>query len=357
MNIAYLAIPVIVGLVIGASAFILRANLTGQIVSTNPNNPDNGTQLTENKTKCPSSCDDRNPCTVEWCNETSNYECSYVPINGTLDSCRGNPTTCSVNTCVDGKCVEMQIRNCCGNNICESSESCNSCANDCGNCPLAIVQNNMQQTTETPTQQNQTIAQNTNPPDISNTTQSESTNTTTQNQTTLNHIVISEVQTGPNEFIELYNPTNSDVNATGWYLSYYSSNRTWNNTYRNWAFPNNTILKTGKFFLINIFTASNSDWTVLTAEGNPYSVGQISDNGSISIFSFNPRTKTSDEAKNGRTDTVGWNSPVYVFESSPAITPENGKSLQRTSLTSDTDNNSQDFSLNDSPSPKNSTNQ
>ncbi len=89
--------------------------------------------------ECPSSCDDNNACTSDWCNETSDYLCSHSLINGTSEGCWGNPTICSTTTCISGKCTEVSIKNCCGNNICESSENCNSCSIDCGECPLATA--------------------------------------------------------------------------------------------------------------------------------------------------------------------------------------------------------------------------
>ena len=120
MNLAYLAVPIIIGLVIGASAFVIqKVDLTGRLVS-----PDTSAKLAveeqetaENTTKCPLSCDDKNSCSIDWCNETSNYLCSHTPINGTSDECRGDPTTCNTNTCVAGKCTDILLAHCCGNNI------------------------------------------------------------------------------------------------------------------------------------------------------------------------------------------------------------------------------------------------
>jgi len=43
------------------------------------------------------------------------------------------------------------------------------------------------------------------------------------------HVVISEVQIADNEFVELYNPTDSAIDMTGWHWCYYSSGRDWNN--------------------------------------------------------------------------------------------------------------------------------
>lgn len=359
MNLLYLAIPIVVGLVIGGSVFVVQQiNLTGYVISVNDSNSSGNIPK---KAECPKSCDDNNPCSIDWCNETSEYLCSHIPINGTSDGCWGNPTICTTNNCISGKCVETTLINCCGNNVCESSENCNSCALDCGECPPVVIPSSQHTPTIQPSQTSQTNTADTNTqtPSTQNQTANTTSNQTTNQptQTSLNHIIISEIQTGQNEFVELYNPTQNDISVTGWYLSYFSSKKNWNNTENNWAFPNNIILNAGKFFLINIFNTSNSDWTVLTLSGNPYSVGQISNNGSIALFPFNPRTKTIEESMNGRIDALGWNNPTYVFESSPTVTPTDSKSLQRISLNSDTDNNLQDFSLNDNPSPKNSSDQ
>jgi hypothetical protein len=42
--------------------------------------------------------------------------------------------------------------------------------------------------------------------------------------------VISEVQIATNEFVELYNPTNSAIDMTDWHWCYFSSGRDWNNS-------------------------------------------------------------------------------------------------------------------------------
>ncbi len=246
---------------------------------------------------------------------------------------------------INQTCEDGYISSClptCNN----STGACNLCTPDCsGHALPANTSSNL-------TQENITVNA------TGNSTESLTNQTNaTQNTQTLNHVIISEVQTGPNEFVELYNPTGSDVVATGWYLSYFSSNRNWNEAYRNWAIPNNTILKANKFFLINISNTNDSDWTVLTAEGRPYSQAQISNNGSIGLFPFDPKSKGIEGARDGRIDAVGWGSPAYVFEFSPATAPENGKSLHRTAINIDTDNNLDDFLTNDNPSPKNSTNQ
>lgn len=352
MNAAYIVAILLVGLGFGASWFTLEhVNFSSQSILVNTSEED--IELEENP-ECQSSCDDGDPCTKDWCNSTSNYSCENTKINGTSSKCWGSPTTCKSNSCVSGKCTETTVPRCCGNNLCDSNESCSSCSFDCGTCPLAE-----------PIQNNPITQVTSNEPATSTNTNSTpvNSNTETQNATSgihtisLNHVIISEIQVGPNEFIELYNPTNTDITAQGWYLSYYSSAKDWNNTQRNWALPNNTIIKKSKFFLINVFNTNDSDWMTMTTDGSPYSQGQISNTGSIALFPFNPKTKTVQGAMDGKIDAIGWGNVSFVFENSSTPLLENGKSVQRKSLDSDSDNNFQDFEITESPSPKNSQNQ
>jgi hypothetical protein len=44
------------------------------------------------------------------------------------------------------------------------------------------------------------------------------------------HVVISEVQIATNEFVELYNPTNSAIDMTDWHWCYFPSGRNWNDS-------------------------------------------------------------------------------------------------------------------------------
>lgn len=169
------------------------------------------------------------------------------------------------------------------------------------------------------------------------------------------HVMINEIQVSPNEFIELYNPTDNNVDMSGWYLCYFSSKKDWNEPYRKWRFENGSIIQAHGYYLINVYdsTSPDPDWTLLTKKKTPYSIGQLSNsNGSVALFPFNPKEKSAEEAKSGRIDAVGWGNPSHVFEETPCSTPPKGKSLERKSC-SDTDKNSFDFIIT-SPNPKNS---
>lgn len=348
MNVGYILAAIIVGFGIGASVFFIQnIDLTGRVIST-----DASDTLTEESTsgqetlsaetnKCPSSCDDNNPCTVDWCNETSSYSCSHLPINGTAEGCWGSPTSCSTNTCISGKCTEIVAKTCCGNSICDSSESCNSCALDCGECPAPIAPTQTTQSSET----TQTTSSNTSTQQTTNQTNTgtNQTNTTNQTTTSLSHVIINEFTTrGPNgsydEFAELYNPTNSDVDITGWKLQYKSATgETWQSKVGSGT---TGTIKSKSFFLL---VSKGYSLSVIADYNHSANWGLSDTGGHLRII----------DANGNVVDKVGWgdaNEPEGT--AAPAL--EDGKSLERKSLTTDTNNNANDFILAAS-SPKNSS--
>lgn len=198
----------------------------------------------------------------------------------------------------------------------------------------------------------------------SNTTSTTTTSTTSSTTTTTiptlaDHVVISEVQTGDEEFVELYNPTDTDVNMTGWYFSYFSSGKAWNDSNRNKKFPDDSIIKAYGFYLIGL-----KDYPIPVSDWQPYSSAQLSNlNGSVAVFPFDPKTKTVEDAKAGKIDALGWGYPENVYENVSSVAPESGKSLERKPGYSnstagngwDTDDNLEDFIIRDTPEPQNST--
>ncbi len=172
----------------------------------------------------------------------------------------------------------------------------------------------------------------------------------------LDHIVISEIKLADNEFVELYNPKETEVNVSEWYFSYYPSTREeWNNPYRNKQFPENSVIPPQSHYLIGLKGYSD----IL---GNPVSEWQAyasdllgNSEGSVAIFPWDPEGKTSEEAENGRIDAVGWGD-VEIKESESCDPAPKGKSLNRISSSQyqDTDLNSFDFEIRDDPTPTNS---
>jgi hypothetical protein len=177
-----------------------------------------------------------------------------------------------------------------------------------------------------------------------------------------NHVVISEVQIADNEFVELYNPTNSDIDMTGWHWCYFSSGRNWNESWRDKEFQSGATIPAYGFYLIAIKSGDfpTADWNL------GYGEHFLADgSGSVGIFLWNPNTKTPEEAEAGGIDAVAWGSVNYVKEGTEATALGSGKSLQRkvnATITEDgygpawdSNNNSADFFIQALPNPQNST--
>ncbi|MGA8263076.1 MAG: lamin tail domain-containing protein, partial [Ignavibacteriaceae bacterium] len=183
---------------------------------------------------------------------------------------------------------------------------------------------------------------------------------------TANHVVISEVlidgvnessASNNDEFVEIYNPTNSSVDLSNWTIDYRSaSGSTFNNKY---IFPAGTIIQSHKYYLFGgggVSNRDNSADVVILGLGN-------SGGG---VFLRNSSGTT--------VDLLGWGSAVSSnYEGSVATKPAQGVSLERkangssTSATMgtggadefegngyDSDNNANDFVERTTPQPQNS---
>ena len=170
-------------------------------------------------------------------------------------------------------------------------------------------------------------------------------------------VVISEVKINEREFIELYNPTEEEINMTEWQLSYYSSKKEWNEPHRNWKFPTSSVIQPNSYFLIGVYEYPmvngnpNSDWKLLTAGGSPYDSGQLSNsNGSLVIFSCESKDNEC------RIDAVGWGETL-VREGEPSAIPKIDESISRRKNSQrkyiDNEDNSTDFVIG-LPRPTNS---
>jgi len=170
-------------------------------------------------------------------------------------------------------------------------------------------------------------------------------------------IIINEIQINRDEFVELYNPSDQEVDMTGWYFSYFSQNRIWNEPHRNKLFPefpDRAIIPALGHYLIGLagYPELNgnpdADWQV-------YSSTQLGNsNGAVAIFPWNPKTKSAEEVELGRIDAVGWGEPA-VREGDAAEVPGENQSIARHNSLIDTDNNLNDFSIQSNPTPTNSS--
>jgi hypothetical protein len=138
-------------------------------------------------------------------------------------------------------------------------------------------------------------------------------------------IYINEIMiegSGGEEFIELYNSTNSDFSLKNHYLDYYSSGRNWENPYRNKKFPDDAIIQSKGYFLILIksdeLAPFSPDWDL------GYSSHQLSDSsGSIAIF---PDNKFSESTA---LDMISWGTVAFVGKGKELTVPGEGNSLEK----------------------------
>ena len=82
--------------------------------------------------KCPSTCDDRNPCTVDLCNATTAFQCSNVAVaNGT--SCNDGDACTTGDTCLSGVCTAGTPRICAASDQCHTAGICAPATGACSN--------------------------------------------------------------------------------------------------------------------------------------------------------------------------------------------------------------------------------
>jgi len=172
-------------------------------------------------------------------------------------------------------------------------------------------------------------------------------------------LLITEVMAvGNQEFVEIYNPLAQEISLDGFYLSYFSEVRDWNEPYINKQFPTSTIASQ-EYYLIGFGDYEGEpdpDWSPDTRH--------LSDNsGSIAIFSCNLKDsegnpKTIEQAMACKIDALGWGEPI-VKEGQVADPAQESKSLARILAADqegylkyvDADDNSADFEEQE-PSPK-----
>lgn len=160
------------------------------------------------------------------------------------------------------------------------------------------------------------------------------------------NVVINEVYGGggnsgatiSNDFVELYNPTDADIDITGWVLDQQSaSGNSGNQTTLAGTVP------AGGYFLIKGAAGSNKD--------NPLENADFE-----STFNFGGKEASAvlHDASGNQVDLVGWGG-AKNSEGAPAKGTSNSTSVQRKEAGVDTDNNAADFEV-AAPTPQGSGN-
>ncbi len=179
-------------------------------------------------------------------------------------------------------------------------------------------------------------------------------------QSDTTHVVISEVQLGitgasTNEFIELYNPTDKEINVTGWRLAKKTAAADATEVFVIESFPEKTIPAHGYLLL------AHDDYDGGKSEDVSYNADSFSNNNTLLLYN----------ASLELVDKVGLGSSNDV-ETLAIGNPASGKSIERKAKDTstaesmvaggedefsgnglDTDNNSTDFILRNVPEPQN----
>ncbi|NQE45450.1 hypothetical protein C5S31_05460 [ANME-1 cluster archaeon GoMg2] len=187
------------------------------------------------------------------------------------------------------------------------------------------------------------------------------------------HVVISEIQayneSAKDDWIELYNPTNVDINlaAGGYRIVKASTSANWYIVMRigdggDGTYPGGTTLPAHGFYLIVDSNASESLKIKADAIGNRT---EFTWTGTGYTLYLGTGAINSDDDQD-IVDKVGFGSDATYNETLPAPAIPNGESIQRKVNATinesdlygqawDSDNNSADFFIQESPKPTNST--
>jgi len=135
-------------------------------------------------------------------------------------------------------------------------------------------------------------------------------------------LLITEISPHELEYVELHNPTDSEIELLGFHVCYYSDTKTtWDDPYRVKPFPPHASIAPHGFFLIGF--GDNWASSQVGADWWAYSSKQLSGrSGAIAVFSGAPSARTL-------VDAVGWGSSMLA-EGVPAPAPPDGLTLSRT---------------------------
>jgi predicted extracellular nuclease len=191
-----------------------------------------------------------------------------------------------------------------------------------------------------------------------------------------NHVVISEVYGGggnsgakyTHDFIELYNPTRSDIVMTNWSVQYTSATGPGGNTPRWGATTFSGTIKAGSYFLIQQAMGTGGTVALPTPDVTG-SLAMAGTAGKVILSNNNEVFTIPNPTSSAIVDVVGFGSTANFYEGSgPTTTLTNSTSAQRASGENDMDeivletgagngwdsnDNSIDFKVGE-PTPKNS---
>jgi len=145
------------------------------------------------------------------------------------------------------------------------------------------------------------------------------------------------------DWVELYNPNDFDIDLIQWSIQRSPESGT---IYKK-NFETGQKISAKSYFLI---VRNNAKQELLDIADMACSALQLSDNSAVYLV------KNQEDITDGNdsdiVDKVGFGITAFSSETSPALTPPDGKSIARKELGLDTDDNSQDFIISETPTPK-----
>ncbi len=164
----------------------------------------------------------------------------------------------------------------------------------------------------------------------------------------INEIQIDSIEgTGgtKDDWVELYNPNNKDVSLAGWSIQRHTYN---GGILEKKNFESGHVIPAQGYFLI-VRNEANDNLKIIA--DMTCSALQLSSSSTVYLVNNNEVIKDGDDPN--IVDKVGFGE-AFSSEGNPAPNPPEAKSIERKELGLDTDDNFQDFAINENPSPTNS---
>ena len=176
---------------------------------------------------------------------------------------------------------------------------------------------------------------------------------TTPEPSTL-EVVINEIQIdgiegaggAEDDWVELYNPADEDISLAGWSIQRHTPS---GETLGKKNFEPTHIIPAKGYFLI-VRNEANDNLKMIA--DMTCSALQLSSSSTVYLVSNDEYIESGDDPD--IVDKVGFGQGAFSPEGNPASDPPEAQSIERKELGLDTDDNSQDFIINENPSPTNS---
>ena len=260
--------------------------------------------ITEEIIRCPDSCDDTDPCTIDSC-ESGACVSKFIVCAGSTAMCPDSFVATCGNTCTNGKCSNC-VPSCKGHEVKQLMATPTPCKAEWQCTVWDNCVNEKQTRTCTDVSACGTSDK---PPE-------------TQNCTSLNHIIFSEVLydtpgiESDEEWLKLYNPSNGDVDMTNWSITDNSGTWKFTGTINSKSYM--TIARNAEGF---------KNLTGCNANIAGFSRGLNNDGDQLTLKNSN----------NDEIDFVAWEQGANHSYPSWNITASGGKSIKRISMAVDTD--------------------